>query len=254
MTMMPALSVNMENYLETIFNLVGENAVARAKDISDRLEVSRSSVTGMLQALRERGLVNYERYGFVTLTPEGAAIAGRVARRHEALRDFMVNVLSLDPTEADAAACHMEHGISKNVVDRFIEFADFVQTCPRAGSKWVREFGYRCEESSVSTEHCERCIEQCLDDVRKTARKGMSDTMNVALSELKPGEKGQVEKVAGQGAIKRRIRDMGVTTGSLVEMVRMAPLGDPIEVKIKGYHLTLRKEEAVDISVKRVKT
>ncbi len=82
----------------------------------------------------------------------------------------------------------------------------------------------------------------------------MSDTMNVALSELKPGEKGQIEMVAGQGAIKRRIRDMGVTTGSLVEMVRMAPLGDPIEVKIKGYHLTLRKDEAVDISVKRVKT
>jgi Fe2+ transport system protein FeoA len=77
--------------------------------------------------------------------------------------------------------------------------------------------------------------------------------VSIPLSELKPGEKAQIEKLAGGGAVKRRIRDMGVTTGSLVEVVRVAPLGDPIDVKIKGYHLSLRKEEAADISVKRVK-
>ena len=76
--------------------------------------------------------------------------------------------------------------------------------------------------------------------------------MIIPLSEMKPGEKAQIERVAGDGAVKRRIRDMGVTTGSLVEVVRVAPLGDPMDVKIKGYHLSLRKEEAADISVKKV--
>jgi Fe2+ transport system protein FeoA len=76
--------------------------------------------------------------------------------------------------------------------------------------------------------------------------------MSIPLSELKPGQKGQIEKVAGDGAVKRRIRDMGVTTGSLVEVVRVAPMGDPIDVKIKGYHLSLRKQEAADIQVKEV--
>jgi DtxR family transcriptional regulator, Mn-dependent transcriptional regulator len=250
--MTEALSVSIENYLEAIFRLVQEHTVARSKDISESLKVNRSSVTGMLQSLRERGLVNYERYGFVTLTHEGEKIASRVARRHEALRDFMVHVLSIDKAEADVAACHMEHGISKTIVDRFVEFAEFVQTCPRAGAKWVHGFGYRCEESSVSPQNCERCIEQCLEDVRKFQKKGESGAMSIPLSEMKPGEKAQIERVSGDGAVKRRIRDMGVTTGSLVEVVRVAPLGDPMDVKIKGYHLSLRKEEAADISVKKV--
>lgn len=76
--------------------------------------------------------------------------------------------------------------------------------------------------------------------------------MSATLRELKPGEKGRIEKLAGGSAVKRRIRDMGVTTGSLVEVVRVAPMGDPIDIKVRGYHLSLRREEAQDIAVKRV--
>ena len=248
----PALSASMENYLETIFLLVRDGPVARAKDISQRLGVSRSSVTGALQALSERGLVNYERYGFVTLTQQGTDIAAKVLRRHEALRDFFVKVLAIDADEADEAACRMEHGISKAIVDRLLDFASFMETCPRAGAKWVRGFGYQCEEAAHSTGKCERCIEQCLQEVKNTARAGESGTMSTTLSELKPGEKGQIEKVSGSGAIKRRIADMGVTKGSLVEVVRVAPMGDPMDVRIKGYHLSLRKEEARGIAVKKI--
>ena len=247
-----ALSDSMENYLETIFLLVRNSPVARAKDISQRLGVNRSSVTGALQALSERGLVNYERYGFVTLTQQGTEIATKVLRRHEALREFFVNVLAIDAAEAGEAACRMEHGVSKSIVDRLLDFASFVETCPRAGAKWVRGLGYQCEEATLSSEKCERCISQCLKDVRSTIRTGASSAMSTILSELKPGEKGQIEKVAGGGAVKRRIADMGVTKGCLVEVVRVAPMGDPMDVRIKGYHLSLRKDEAADIAVKKI--
>jgi DtxR family transcriptional regulator, Mn-dependent transcriptional regulator len=250
--MTATISISMENYLETIFHLVREHTVARVKDIADRLKVSRSSVTGMLQSLRDHHFVNYEPYGFVTLTTEGTTIAKRVVRRHEALRDFMVEVLSIDAEVADEAACHMEHGISKQVVDRFLEFAEFVQTCPRAGAKWINGFGYRCAVGAKEPDNCERCIEQCLKDVKKRGKKGVPVSMSIPLSELKPGRKGRIVKVAGDGAVKRRIRDMGVTTGSLAEVVRVAPMGDPIDVKVKGYHLTLRKEEASDIQVTEI--
>lgn len=69
------------------------------------------------------------------------------------------------------------------------------------------------------------------------------------LSEIKPGEKGKIVKVGGRGRIRQRFLDMGLVNGSEIEMERAAPLGDPIEVKIKGYHLTLRKEEASNINV-----
>ena len=69
------------------------------------------------------------------------------------------------------------------------------------------------------------------------------------LWELKPGRKGRIVKILGAGPIQRRILDMGLVKGAEVEVERVAPLGDPLEVKIKGYHLSLRKEEAARIFV-----
>ncbi len=69
------------------------------------------------------------------------------------------------------------------------------------------------------------------------------------LDELKPGEKGRIVKVGGTRNYLRRLRDMGLVAGSDIEMERIAPLGDPVEVKVKGYHLALRREEAAGIQV-----
>ncbi|MBL7130441.1 MAG: ferrous iron transport protein A [Candidatus Omnitrophica bacterium] len=69
------------------------------------------------------------------------------------------------------------------------------------------------------------------------------------LRELKPGEKGKVIKIAGSGSVYRRILDMGIVRGTEIEVERVAPLGDPIEIKIKGYHLSLRKNEAANICI-----
>ena len=68
--------------------------------------------------------------------------------------------------------------------------------------------------------------------------------MSKILSDLLPGEKGVVKKVIGNSAIKRRIVDMGVVAGTLIEVQKFAPLGDPMEVKVKGFNLSLRKNEA----------
>ena len=69
------------------------------------------------------------------------------------------------------------------------------------------------------------------------------------LDKLVPGESGKVVKISGRGAIRRRLVDMGLTTGAEIEMVKLSPLGDPVEYKLRGYHLTLRKSEAKTIEV-----
>ena len=74
--------------------------------------------------------------------------------------------------------------------------------------------------------------------------------MERCLKELKPGEKGVITKIVGEGAVKRRLMDMGVTRGAEVLIRKVAPLGDPIEVNIRGYELTFRKTEAENIFVK----
>lgn len=70
-----------------------------------------------------------------------------------------------------------------------------------------------------------------------------------SLKDLLPGEKARVSRVEGVGAVKRRIVDIGIVPGAEIEMERYAPLGDPVEVKLKGNHLSLRKEEAASIFV-----
>lgn len=64
------------------------------------------------------------------------------------------------------------------------------------------------------------------------------------LDDFQIGETGQIKKVEGEGKIRRRLFDMGVTPGAIVTLRKKAPLGDPIEVTIRGYELTLRKSEA----------
>ena len=64
------------------------------------------------------------------------------------------------------------------------------------------------------------------------------------LDEFKIGESGVIVKVDGEGRLRRRLFDMGVTPGASVILRKKAPLGDPLEIKIRGYELTLRKSEA----------
>ncbi len=65
-----------------------------------------------------------------------------------------------------------------------------------------------------------------------------------SLKAVKPGETVTITKVEITGAIKRRLMDMGLTKGTAVTVRKVAPLGDPIEVTVKGYELSLRKEDA----------
>ena len=69
------------------------------------------------------------------------------------------------------------------------------------------------------------------------------------LKDVKVGEKTRVIKVHGRGALKRRIMDMGVTKGVEIYVRKLAPLGDPIEINVRGYELSLRKEDASLIEV-----
>ena len=73
--------------------------------------------------------------------------------------------------------------------------------------------------------------------------------MERTLRDLKPGDKAVIVKIDGEGAVRRRLMDMGVTKGAEVLIRKVAPLGDPIEVNIRGYELTFRKADAEKIYV-----
>jgi len=73
--------------------------------------------------------------------------------------------------------------------------------------------------------------------------------MKKLLSEFKIGETGVITNVAGEGRVRRRLFDMGVTPGAEITLRKKAPLGDPLEITIRGYELTLRKDEALLVTM-----
>ena len=71
----------------------------------------------------------------------------------------------------------------------------------------------------------------------------------MTLKDLKPGQEGNIVSLGAKGPIRRRLMDMGVTPGTAVKVIKVAPLGDPIEINIRGYELSLRKDEASQIEI-----
>ncbi len=116
------LSASQEDYLEAILNVADSCGTARSKDIAVLLGVAKPSVTGALKLLAQRGFVNYKPYGLVTFTKKGITQAGRVAKRHEIIKTFFVDVLEVDSDTAQKAACKAEHLLGPKIISRMREF------------------------------------------------------------------------------------------------------------------------------------
>lgn len=76
----------------------------------------------------------------------------------------------------------------------------------------------------------------------------MTDT-RITLDQLIPGQSARVKRIGGEGAVRRRLMDMGITSGVEITVIKTSPFGDPVEYLLRGYHLSLRKSEAQMIEV-----
>ncbi len=156
-----ALTESLEDYLETILDLEKTNKVARVKDIAEKLGLQRGSVSGALKLLDEKELINYKPYSFITLTQKGIKIAEEITRRHTILKDFLLRVIQLDPDKAETTACRMEHTVDNQSIDKFVQFIEFIDNCPRAGEDWIKSFVMYCASKNREWEKCNECIDQC---------------------------------------------------------------------------------------------
>ena len=136
-------SKSVEDYLETIYNIVESKGYAKTKDISNKLKVSPPSVSEMLKKLDDDGLVNYERYGGVTLTKKGEEVAGLVKIRHDTIKEFLTIIHIPDDT-AEKDACKVEHDLSPETIKQLMKFVKFIEDAP-THPRWLKHFEQYCE-------------------------------------------------------------------------------------------------------------
>ncbi len=155
------LSASLEDYLEVIALIIKEKKVARAKEIAAVLKVSRSSVTEAFRALAKKELINYAPYEVITLTDKGYEVSEDIIRRHKALKDFFIKILAVDENLADLGACKIEHAAPREIIDRMIQFVQFIEKCPRGGTDWIESFSTFCKNGQTKDD-CRDCISKCL--------------------------------------------------------------------------------------------
>ena len=244
------LSASLEDYLEAIFNIISEKGGVRAKDIARYLDVKAGSVTTALQSLAKTDHINYQPYEVITLTSKGLEQAQEIIRKHEILRDFFVDILGADAEIAEDGACKIEHVIPDRLLNRLIAFTEFVQTCPRCGSDMIEKFhGYFKKKEPCRIEQCRECVSKGMDLLEKEKENMSASAPPTTLLDIPNGAKCVVKKIKKKASATKRLVEMGVSRGAVIEVERVAPLGDPIEIKVKGYHLSIRKEEAENIEV-----
>ncbi|MBN2651536.1 MAG: metal-dependent transcriptional regulator [Spirochaetales bacterium] len=121
------LTESLEDYLETIYLLECTNRVARVKDIAERLEVKMPSVTGALKNLKDKGLINYEKNSFISLTQDGLKIACRIDRKHKILNEFFTEIIGLDEQRSDKVSCSIEHILDIKTIEKLSNLINFLE-------------------------------------------------------------------------------------------------------------------------------
>jgi DtxR family transcriptional regulator, Mn-dependent transcriptional regulator len=238
------LSPSLEDYLETILELIRDREVARVRDIARIRDVKPGSVSPALKRLEELGLVRYERREFIRLTPAGEEAARRVVARHRILVEFFTRVLKMPAEDADRDACAMEHHLSDTAMDRLVRLFEFMQSCPGELPTFLQEFHLQLDGSRREPRsECVTCGEE--------GRCGQMPEGLVALAALEPGETGRVWQVKAKGAVRQRLLDMGLLPGATISVERRAPSGDPVWIRLHGYQLSIRRTEAGSIHVVR---
>ncbi len=230
------LSKSHEDYLEAIYNLKVRSQFARVKDIADILGVKMPSVTEAIRTLASKGLVKHQPYSNVELTDEGLDLARNIAHRHTAVKDFLVNVLGVEEAKAEEEACGIEHAIQPDTLDKLLNFAEFARACGTDDSLRLAHF----QHFTKYGDYPQACILKSGEN---------SPITSTRLSDLCPGAKGRIAFISGESPIRKRLIEMGFTSDTEFEVIRVAPMGDPVEIRLRGYYLSLRKTEAMHIEV-----
>ncbi len=118
------VSASLEDYLETFLSLENDERTIKMSEVALEIGVSKASVHKAIQVLKERGLVEHEKYKQLALTEEGRSLAINVRKRHTIIKRFLNEVLEVEQELAEIDACKMEHSISQETLSKLEVFVN----------------------------------------------------------------------------------------------------------------------------------
>ena len=231
-------SQSIEDYLKAVYILSRNDKLVSTTEIAEHFKIAPASVTEMLKKLAKKGYVEYSPYHGAHLTDKGFQVAEKVTRKHRLLERFLHDVLRIRKDKVHLEACEMEHALSDEAEESLCRFLKHPGKCPD-DEKII-------PACSLPFSSCEECV--------AVHRKGLEEVGKrnqnlVSICTLKEGDKGKVSFIRGEHKVLQRLLDMGLTPGTSVSVVRVAPLKGPIEVGVRGSKVALGQDIASNVFV-----
>ena len=227
-----------EDYLKAVYDLSRNGNSVSTTEISRVLKVAPASVTEMLKKLALDGYVEYSPYHGTTLTSDGRRIAEKTVRKHRLLERFLSDVLKIDKVKVHTEACEMEHSLSDDAEESLCRLLKHPDQCPDDGKEIPP-----CDLMISSCEECMRLHNEGLEEV------GKHNQNLVSTIHLKEGQCGKISFIRGGHNVLQRLLDMGLTPGTNICVNRVAPLGGPVVLSVRGSKLALGKGIASKIFI-----
>ncbi len=234
------LSGNVEEYLELLYKLSPNGERVSTSMISENLKIAPASATQMLKKLADNDYVEYSPYKGAVLTENGLKIAKKITRKHRLLERFLCDILKIKSDKIHDQACEMEHVLSDDAERALCHLLEQPDTCP--GDSVIPE----CDLKFTT---CEECKERKEIDVEEVGKRNEN---LIPVLDLKEHKKGKVSFIRGDYKVIRRLLDMGITIGAVISVIKVAPLGGPVEVAVRGSKLALGRDIASNVFVEAV--
>ncbi len=227
-----------QDYLKAIYNIAKNGDLVSNTEISQKLNVAPASVTEMLKKLYEEGYIKYSPYHGSTLTEKGLQQAQKVTRKHRLLETFLSDILHIGKDKVHKEACQMEHALSDEAEESLCRLLKHPDICS--------DDGKTIPACDLPFSNCEECIKlhsQGLEEV------GKRNKNLISIRELKGDKFGKISFIRGEHKVLQRLLDMGLTPGTRIKVVKVAPMDGPVEVAVRGSKLALGQDIACNVFV-----
>ncbi|MGA2675993.1 MAG: DtxR family transcriptional regulator [Methanobacterium sp.] len=231
------ITPNIQEYLETIYKLSHNGERVKTTKISKNLKIAPGSVTQMIKKLEEIGYVDYSQYKGVKLTKTGLKEAKNVTRKHRILERFLHDVLNLKDNVIHEQACEMEHSLSDEAERAMCQVLEHPDKCPGESPIPACDFPFKS------------CVECKTHQERELSEVGKRNENLIPIMDLKKNQEGRISFIRGDYKVIRRLLEMGITIGVIINVIKVSHLTGPVEVTIKGSKLAIGRDIACNVFV-----
>jgi DtxR family Mn-dependent transcriptional regulator len=231
-----------QDYLKAIYALSRNKDLVSTTEISKKLDVAPASVTEMLKKLSEDDYIKYEPYKGSILTVKGLREAQRILRKHRLLENFLTDVLHIGKEKVHTQACEMEHALSDEAEESLCRLLKHPDKCSDDGNT--------IPACDLPFKTCEECMQLHAKGLEEVGKRNEDLT---PIRELKSGHYGKISFIRGEHKVLQRLLDMGLTPGTKIKVIKVAPMDGPVEVAVRGSKLAIGQDIACNVFVEEEK-